>query len=63
MDIEFKRGKEAGKVSIGMKKHILKAIDMFQDDITRDAHIFSRIEERRIWMKKELIISTASQHF
>ena len=37
MDIEFKRGKEAGKVSIGMKKHILKAIDMFLDDITRDA--------------------------
>ncbi len=37
MDIEFKRGKEAGKVSIGMKKHILKAIDMFLEDITRDA--------------------------
>ena len=26
-----------GKVSIGMKKHILKAIDVFLDDITRDA--------------------------
>ena len=37
MDIEFKRGKEKGKVSIGMKKHILKALDMFLDDITRDA--------------------------
>jgi len=37
MDIEFKRGKEAGKVFIGMKKHILKSIDMFLGDITRDA--------------------------
>ena len=37
MDIEFKRGKEKGKVSIGMKKHILKALDMFLDDITSDA--------------------------
>ena len=35
MDIEFKRGKEKGKISIGIKKHILKGLDMFLDDITR----------------------------
>ena len=37
MDIEFKRGKEKGKISIGMKKHIFKTLNMFLDDITRDA--------------------------
>ena len=37
MDIVFKDGKESGKVSVGMKKHILNAMDMFLDDITRDA--------------------------
>jgi len=33
MNITFKRG----KVKVGMKKHILKAIDTFSEDITRDA--------------------------
>ena len=33
MDIRY----EKGKVKIGMKKHIKKVIDLFIDDITRDA--------------------------
>jgi len=33
MNIRFKRG----KVKVGMKKHILKAINNFSEDITRDA--------------------------